>query len=298
MTSKLENLSRFSAVSWVLPLAFAAVYGGCAGAGVNGGGAGGADVPGTGGAAAQTGGAGTTASGGRTSSGGAGTGGAGTTSTGGAGTTASGGTSGGTGDPPILGTFTEDFEDGDLLLPNRWLSTVYDTGGDTSMWSTATDGTKVAKQGVAAKETELVSGDYRWRDAFIEAKVKLLTPDPRAGVCVRYKSVRDKYCLYIENLAEDTGVVSGQIELRMRSMLGSPGSLPKVKTRDVGVVASLAGWNTVRLEVRGNVYTAIWNGVTVFTFTDTGNLVDAGGIAIATMDEAMAEFDDVTAGPL
>ena len=100
----------------------------------------------------------------------------------------------GTGQPAILTAFTDDFEDGSFTAPPaKWLWTVR-SDGDMAQWAITTDGTKVASQSLAADETELVSGDYRWTDSAIEAKVKLMTPDARAGVCVRWKNVNNKYC--------------------------------------------------------------------------------------------------------
>ena len=46
------------------------------------------------------------------------------------------------------------------------------------------------------------------------------------------------------------------------------------------IPASLTGWNTVKLEVHGSTYTASLNGMTVFTFADTANLVTTGGMRI------------------
>lgn len=168
-----------------------------------------------------------------------------------------------------------------------------------SQWAITTDGTKVASQSLAADETELVSGDYRWTDASIEAKVKLMTPDARAGVCVRWKNKDNNYCVYLESLATSSGVVSWTMELRMRSDLGSASSLPKVKSKDLTTMipASATDWNTVKLEVHGSMYTASLNGMMVFQFADTANLVTAGGIALATNNGGIAEFDDATATP-
>jgi hypothetical protein len=261
--------------------------GGAAVAGMGGtmGGAGGA---GTGGSATGTGGSvtgtgGKTGAGGRTGAGGA---------TGVAGQT-------GTGQPAILAAFTDDFEDGSFTAPPaKWLSTVR-SAGDLSQWAITTDGTKVASQSLAADETELVSGDYRWTDAAIEAKVKLMTPDARAGVCVRWKNKDNKYCVYLESLATSSGVVSWTMELRMRSDLGSASSLPKVKSKDLTplIPASVTDWNTVKLEVHGSMYTASLNGMMVFQFAATPNLVNTGGIALATNNGGIAEFDDATATP-
>jgi hypothetical protein len=169
-----------------------------------------------------------------------------------------------------------------------------------AQWAITTDGTKVASQSLAADETELVSGDYRWTDSALEAKVKLTTPAARAGVCVRWKNKDNKYCVYIESLADaGGGVASWTMELRMRSDLGSASSLPKVKSKDLTplIPASLTGWNTVKLEVHGSTYTASLNGMMVFQFADTANLVTTGGIALATNNGGIAEFDDAVATP-
>jgi hypothetical protein len=248
------------------------------------------------GAGGATGSGGATGAGGKTGSGGA-TGSGGGTAAGGA-TGAAGQT--GNGQPAILTAFSEDFEDGSFTAPPaKWLSTVR-SDGDIANWAIATDGTKVASQSLAADETELVSGDYRWTDSAIEAKVKLRTPDARAGVCVRWKNKNNKYCVYLEQLADaGGGVVNWAMELRMRSDLGSASSLPKVKSKDLIPVipASLTGWNTVKLEVHGSMYTASLNGMMVFQFADSANLVTTGGIALATSDGGIAEFDDAVATP-
>ncbi len=262
-----------------------------------GSGAGGSVTGGGGalGAGGKTGAGGATSAGGATGSGGAGgvSSGAGGASTGVAGQT-------GTGQPAILTAFTDDFEDGSFTAPPaKWLSTVR-SDGDVSQWAITTDGTKVASQSLPADETELVSGDYRWTDSSIEAKVKLMTPDARAGVCVRWKNKDNKYCVYLEQLADNgAGGASWAMELRMRSDLGSASSLPKVKSKDLTTMipASLTDWNTVKLEVHGSMYTASLNGMMVFQFADTANLVTTGGIALATNNGGIAEFDDATATP-
>jgi hypothetical protein len=126
-----------------------------------------------------------------------------------------------------------------------------------------------------------------------------MTPDARAGVCVRWKNKDNKYCVYLESLATSSGVVSWTMELRMRSDLGSASSLPKVKSKDLTplIPASVTDWNTVKLEVHGSMYTASLNGMMVFQFADTANLVNTGGIALATNNGGIAEFDDATATP-
>ena len=261
--------------------------GGSSGLGTGGSGTGGR-IAGSGGSTVPTGSGGSNAgTGGRISGGGV-------TPSG------SGGSTGTVGGPPLLGAFTDDFEDGDLLKPASasWRSTVR-SAGDMAQWATATDGTKVVAQSLAADESEMVAGDYRWRDVSIEAKVKLITPDPRAGVCVRYKSANDKWCVYLENVAADATLgATAQFEMRMRSTLGSASTLPKVKTKDTpGSTVSLTGWNTVKLEVHGSQFTAWLNGTMMFQYNDTANLVDQGGVGLATEDGAMAEFDDVKATP-
>jgi 3-keto-disaccharide hydrolase len=307
-----EEISMRAVIALLL---LVGVHAGCADAtiGQPGGGGGGSSGVGSGGAG--TGGCsssgGTTGAGsGGNGSGGArvgGTGGTTVSGTGGGVSPGSGGNSVGTGSggasvggPPLLGAFTDDFEDGDLTRPATasWRSTVR-SDGDMAQWATITDGTKVVAQSLAADESELVGGDYRWRDVAIEAKVKNVTPDPRAGVCVRYKSPNDKWCLYLENIAADATLgATAQIELRMRSNLGSASSLPKVKTKDTpGSTVALGGWNTVKLEVHGSQFTAFLNGTMMFQYTDTANLVDSGGVAVATESGAMAEFDDVVVTP-
>ena len=267
--------------------------------GASGGGSGGSTPPGTGGSGSGVGGSGL---GGATGSGGA-TGAGGRSGTGGApglGGATGGGQGGFTGNlPPLVREFTDDFEDGSFTAPPvKWLSTVR-SDSDVAAWAIATDGTKVASQSLAADESELVSGDYRWVDVSIEAKVKLLTPDARAGVCVRYKNVDNKYCVYLEQLVNDAGVIGWTMELRMRSDLGSASSLPKVRNKDrpTPIVASVTDWNTVKLEVHGNQYTASLNGMVAFEFTDSSNLVTTGGVALATNNGGIAKFDDAHAVP-
>ena len=121
-------------------------------------------------------------------------------------------------------------------------------------------------------------------------------PTTALRVCVRYKSVRDKYCIYLEQLADTAGVVTWTMEMRMRSGAGQPcqpdpRSVPRTLTP---IAASVTGLNTVKLEVHGTQYTASLNGVMVFQFNDPGNLVDAGGVALATSPTgAWPELDDV-----
>jgi len=268
--------------------------------GSGGSGTGGSDRPHDGSGGSGAGGSGL---GGATGTGGAVTGGTGGRSgTGGAPGLggATGGLGGFTGNlPPLVREFTDDFEDGSFLTPPvKWLSTVR-SDGDMANWTIATDDTKVASQSLAAAESELVSGDYRWQDASIEAKVKLLTPDARAGVCVRYKNVDNKYCVYLEQLVDEAGVIGWTMELRMRSDLGGASSLPKVRNKDrpTPIAASVTGWNTVKLEVHGTQYTASLNGVVAFEFSDPANLVTTGGVALATNNGGIAKFDDAHAVP-
>ena len=77
------------------------------------------------------------------------------------------------------------------------------------------------------------------------------------------------------------------------------GGKKKVKSKDLATLipASVTDWNTVKLEVHGTQYTASLNGMMVFQFTDAANLVDSGGIALATQNGGIAEFDDAVATP-
>ena len=207
----------------------------------------------------------------------------------------------GTGVVPLVPEFTDDFEDGSFTAPPvKWLSTAYNLDPTTYSWSIATDGTKVASQTMASDETELVSGDYRWKDASIEAKVKLITPDNRAGVCVRYKSVRDKYCIYLEQLVDERrrrrldhgdahALRPGQRQQPAQGANEGPGDA------DPGVSHRLEHGEArgPRHHVHGVAERD--DGLPVQRPRRTWST--AGGVALATNNGGIAEFDDATATP-
>ena len=234
------------------------------------GGSGGSTTGGKGGTGATGGSGGSTGgSGGSTG----GTGGA-TGGTGGATGGTGGATGGSTGTGPVIpATFFDDFEDGNITTP-AWIDADATLGAS---WAVTTDGTnRVFTQSAAVSDwTMAVSGDYRWTNQVIEAKVKY-TALGMIGVFARFLDTRNYYFLYLDG---------SNIILRKR-VNNSSTNLVKIKTPAV-----VGTWYTLKLSVSGSTLVGYLDGTMLVSGTDSD--LKSGGIAVGTSDSATGSFDDV-----
>jgi hypothetical protein len=171
--------------------------------------------------------------------------------------------------------YAEDFEDGDLTMPS-WIDADPSLGG---MWTvTADDGGKVLAQAASVSDWVIaVSGDYRWTDQVVEARVKITSEPGKAGIFARVRDTRNYYFLYLDG--------GSNIVLRKR-VDNSSTDIQKVKIETVANT-----WYTLKLSVVGDALEGYVDGEMLVSGSDTG--VATGGVGVGTAD-CTAQFDDVT----
>ena len=236
------------------------------------------------GASGASGGAGQAGSAGNASTGGEAAGGGGSGGTAGAvgmgrsdggatgGASGSTGTSGPSGKP--LGAFFDDFEDGNATSPS-WIDADPGLGG---MWSVVLEeGNHVFSQSAAVSDWVIaVSGDYRWSNQVVEAKVKFTSAPGMIGIFARLLDTRNYYFLYLDG---------SNVILRKR-VDNSSTNILKVKT-----ITVMDTWYTLKLSVIDTMLAGYLDGTMIVSATDTD--LAAGGIAVGTSDGATGAFDDV-----
>jgi len=189
------------------------------------------------------------------------------------GSAGSAGTAGASG--PNGELYSEDFEDGDLTMPS-WIDADPELGG---MWTlTADDGGNVLAQAASVSDWVIaVSGDYRWTDQVVEARVKITSEPGQAGIFARVRDTRNYYYLYLDG--------GSNVVLRKR-VDNSSSDIQKMK------IETLANtWYTLKLSVIGDALEGYVDGEMLVSGSDTG--VATGGVGVGTAD-CTAQFDDVT----
>ena len=171
--------------------------------------------------------------------------------------------------------YSEDFEDGDLTMPS-WIDAEPELGG---MWAaTPVDGGTVLAQTASVSDWVIaVSGDYRWTDQVVEARVKITSEPGKAGIFARVRDIRNYYFLYLDG--------GSNIVLRKR-VDNSSSDVQKVK-----IETDADTWYTLKLSVVGDKLEGYLDGEMLVSGSDTG--VETGGVGVGTAD-CTAQFDDVT----
>lgn len=171
--------------------------------------------------------------------------------------------------------YSDDFEDGDLTMPS-WIDADPELGG---MWTLADDnGGNVLEQGAAVSDWVIaVSGDYRWTDQVVEARVKITSEPGKAGIFARVRDTRNYYFLYLDG--------GSNVVLRKR-IDNSSSDIQKVKIETVANT-----WYTLKLSVIGDALEGYVDGEKLVSGSDPG--VATGGVGVGTAD-CTAQFDDVT----
>jgi hypothetical protein len=170
--------------------------------------------------------------------------------------------------------FFDDFEDGNFTAP-AWVDAAPDLNGK---WEIASaDGGKALAQTAAVGDWIIaVSGDYRWTDQLVEAKVKFTSSPGKVGIFARMPDTRNYYFLYIDG----TNIV-----LRKR-VNNNSNDIQKIKT------ATVEGTTyTLKLSVIGSQLAGYLDGKMIVSGSDTG--IAAGGVGVGSSD-CSAEFDDVS----
>jgi hypothetical protein len=170
--------------------------------------------------------------------------------------------------------FFDDFEDGNFTAP-AWVDAAPDLNGK---WEIASaDGGKALAQTAAVGDWIIaVSGDYRWTDQLVEAKVKFTSSPGKVGIFARMRDARNYYFIYIDG----TNIV-----LRKR-VNNNSNDIQKVKT------ATVEGTTyTLKLSVIGSQLAGYLDGRMIVSGSDTG--IAAGGVGVGSSD-CSAEFDDVS----
>jgi Concanavalin A-like lectin/glucanases superfamily len=177
---------------------------------------------------------------------------------------------------PAGEAFLDSFEDGEFASCPSWIDGDPSLGG---MWSVKTDGaSKVLSQNASVSDWIIaVSGNYKWTDQTVQAKVKFTSAPGAIGVFARVQDLRNYYVLYLDG---SNIVLRGRVD---------NSQLTSVKVKSPAVEGT---WYTLKLSVIGSTLTGYLDGVQLVTTTDTG--VKGGGVGVGTDDSGTAEFDDVT----
>jgi hypothetical protein len=189
--------------------------------------------------------------------------------------------------PPVIPAgkaFFDDFQDGEFTKPS-WIDADPSLGG---MWSVIADAAgdaggdnKVFAQKATVSDWIIAaSGDYRWTDQIVEAKVKFTSAPGSLGIFARFKDADNYYFLYLDG---------SNTVLRKRSNAGGNSTSTTIlKVKQPTVQGT---WYTLKLSVVGTMLTGYLDDKMLVMGTDSD--VKGGGIAVGT-DSASAEFDDVT----
>lgn len=180
-------------------------------------------------------------------------------------------------------------------LPKGWVSGI--TGKGAAKWEVVADDTApspkhVLKQSGEATFCWAAKTDERIRDGFAETQFKPLSgkEDQAGGLVFRFKDANNYYVVRA-NALEDNVVLYKTVD-------GKRSSLPvKGRTFGYGVDAKVpkGRWNTLRVEFRGNLFSAFLNGKKLFDVED-GTFPEAGGVGVWTKADSVTLFDDFIFG--
>ena len=134
--------------------------------------------------------------------------------------------------------------------------------------------------------------DAKIRDGFVEVKFKPVNgkEDQAGGIVWRFQDANNYYVVR-GNALEDNVVL-------YKTVNGKRSSLP-VKGRMFGYGVDTkvpkGKWNTLRVDFRGNLFTVLFNGKTLFEVKDD-TFKEAGAVGVWTKADSVTLFDDFTFG--
>jgi len=158
--------------------------------------------------------------------------------------------------------------DGTDALPKCWESGI--TGKGAAKWEVVSDDTapsrgKVLKQSGEATFCWAAKTDEHLKDGFVEVKFKPISgkEDQAGGVVFRFKDANNYYIVRA-NALEDNVVLYKTVDGKRSSL--------QVKGRMFGYGVDTkvrkGKWSTLRVEFRGNLFTVLFNGKTLFEVED------------------------------
>src|SRR5262249_34420402 len=148
-----------------------------------------------------------------------------------------------------------------------WLDTDPTLG---AKWSVVSDpsGSKVlAQTGSPSDWAIFITGNLRWTDEIVEAKVRFTGAPSMAGVFGRFRDGRDYYWLYLD---------SSNVILKKR-VDGSSATIAKTKLMSQPVTGT---WYSLRLALVGSSLTGFVDGTKLVDATDSS--LAAGSIGLGT----------------
>jgi hypothetical protein len=177
-------------------------------------------------------------------------------------------------------------------LPSGWSQ--YHTGAGASNWKIVDDnGNKVLAQLQNDNKDGsifniVVNDEISAKDMFLTVRIKGMTGrhDQGGGLIWRFIDERNYYIVR-ENPLENN-VVLYKVEKGTRTDLPL---VDKGKTYGVPVAKLGIGWNTLKLEVKGDLFTVYLNDKELFKVKDT-TFPNAGKIGLWSKSDAASYFDD------
>src|SRR6266516_6980646 len=157
------------------------------------------------------------------------------------------------------------------------------TGKGKAKWEVVTDDTAPSRPNVLKQSGEATfcwaaKTDAKIRDGFVEVKFKPVNgkEDQAGGIVWRFQDANNYYVVR-GNALEDNVVL-------YKTVNGKRASLP-VKGRMFGYGVDTkvpkGKWNTLRVEFRGNLFTVLFNGKTLFEVEDD-TFKEAGAVGVWT----------------
>jgi len=177
-------------------------------------------------------------------------------------------------------------------LPSDWSQ--YHTGAGTSNWKVVNDnGNKVLAQlqgdnGGGAIFNIVVNNEISAKDMLLTVRLKGVSGKHDQGGGFIWRFIDEKnYYIVRANPLEDN-VVLYKVEKGTRTDLAL---VDKGKTYGVSVPKLGNGWNTLKLEVKGDLFSVYLNEKVLFKVKDT-TFPNAGKIGLWTKADAVTYFDD------
>src|SRR5436189_2858996 len=195
----------------------------------------------------------------------------------------------------VLAAESRETFDQSTQLPQGWQSGI--TGQGRAKWEVISEQSAPSKPNVLRQSGEATFAwaakmDAAIKDGFVEVKINPVSghEDQAGGIIWRAKDANNYYIVRANAL-------EGNVVL-YKTVNGKRSSLP-VKGRMFGYGVDTkvpkGKWNTLRVDFRGNLFTVLFNGKTLFEVKDD-TFKEAGAVGVWTKADSVTLFDDFTFG--
>jgi hypothetical protein len=181
------------------------------------------------------------------------------------------------------------------VAPEGWTATL--TGSGDPKWTIESDDSapskaKVIRQSGRATFPLLLNNDGGIKDGFVEVKFKAVagSEDRAAGVVWRARDANNYYVARA-NALEDNFVLYKTVN-GVRSALDIVG---RKGGYGVSVRVPANVWHSLRVDFKGNRFTASFNGTPMFEVEDS-TFTEAGKVGLWTKADSVTLFDEVSYG--